>query len=77
MSTRRVLNLPEVKRLTGLSTTMIYNKMNLKEFPRPVKLGERRVGWDSEKIEAWINDLLGPRPVASAGHAEREDENAA
>ena len=57
----RLLRLPEVLRLTGLSRSTVYRKIKAGEFPRPVKLGKRAVGWREFEVIAWING----RPPAS------------
>ena len=54
----RIIKLPEVLSLTGLSRASIYEKMNLGSFPRTVKLGGRSVGWYEREIAEW----LGSRP---------------
>jgi len=40
--------------MTGLPLSTLYAKMLNKEFPRPVKLGRRAVGWYSEDVERWL-----------------------
>ena len=52
-----ILRLPQVRRVTGLSTTTIYQLMNDGQFPRPLKLSARSVGWRSSDIEAWLSAL--------------------
>jgi prophage regulatory protein len=52
--TNAILRLPEVKGRTGLSRSSIYDKKKRGEFPEPVKLGERAVGWVEAEIEAWL-----------------------
>ena len=57
----RLLRLPEVLRLTGLSRSAVYRKIKAGEYPRPLKLGKRAVGWRESEVIAWING----RPPAS------------
>ena len=57
----RLLSLPEVVRLTGLSRSTLYRKVKEGDFPLPVKLGKRAVGWRESEVIAWING----RPPAS------------
>jgi prophage regulatory protein len=40
--------------MTGLATSTLYAKMQAGEFPRPIKLGRRAVGWKSNDVELWI-----------------------
>ena len=41
--------------ITGLPKSTVYAKMLNGEFPRPIKLGRRAVGWKSDELEAWIS----------------------
>lgn len=50
----RILRLPEVLVLTGLSTSSVYRMMAEKTFPRPVRLGKNSVGWRSSSVQEWI-----------------------
>jgi len=51
---KSILRLPEVKNRTGLSRSTIYLRLNNGSFPRPIKLGERSVGWLESDINDWI-----------------------
>jgi prophage regulatory protein len=53
--TDRIIRRPEVERLTGLSTSTIYDWISQKAFPAPVRLGARMVGWRESEIETWID----------------------
>jgi len=39
---------------TGLPPSTLYAKMAAGEFPKPVKLGRRAVGWRAEEVESWF-----------------------
>ena len=52
------LRLPAVKRLTGLSRSSIYLRIKAGDFPAPVKLGGRAVGWVEEEVETWARDRV-------------------
>ncbi|MFO6428947.1 helix-turn-helix transcriptional regulator [Erythrobacter sp. W302b] len=54
--------MPELTGYVGLSRASIYAMMARGEFVRPIKLGERAVGWRSADIDAW----LAARPMAAA-----------
>ncbi len=56
-----ILRLPTVKGRTGLSRSTIYLRVAEGNFPAPVSLGGRAVGW----IEAEVNDWLAKRIEAS------------
>jgi prophage regulatory protein len=51
---RVVLRLKQVVARTGLSRSTIYVRMQAGEFPAPIALGVRAVGWLESDIEAWI-----------------------
>jgi len=42
-----------------LSRSSIYAMMAEGEFPKPIRLGRRAVGWLSDDIEKWLRDLQG------------------
>jgi predicted DNA-binding transcriptional regulator AlpA len=54
------VRLPEMKALTGLSRTAIYDRMNeespryVPDFPKSFSLGGRAVGWAREEVHAWL-----------------------
>jgi prophage regulatory protein len=50
----RIIRRTEVLFMTGLATSTLYAKMQAGEFPRPIKLGRRAVGWKSNAVELWI-----------------------
>jgi prophage regulatory protein len=50
-----------VKQKTGQSRSTIYDKVQRGEFPAPVKLGERAVGWVEAEVEAWVKDRIEAR----------------
>lgn len=56
--TDKVLRLPEVKSLTGLSRSTIYLRISNDDFPKPISLGGRSVGWLEADIQAWIAEKL-------------------
>ncbi len=56
--TNAILRLPGVKKNTGLSRSTIYDKMRRGEFPAPVKIGQRAVGWIEAEIEAWLGERI-------------------
>lgn len=52
----RILRRPEVEHLTGIKKSFIYVLMQKGEFPKPVKIGERAVGWRTTDIQKWLDD---------------------
>lgn len=50
----RVLRFPMVSELTGLPRSTLYLYMKNDQFPKPVKLGVRSVGWIKEEVDEWL-----------------------
>lgn len=56
--TDAILRRPDVERRTGLSRSTIYAMMNRGEFPRPIQLSARAVGWMASDIDAWLQHKM-------------------
>ena len=54
-STSNVLRLPDVLKATGLGRSTIYKLMGLKQFPAPIKLSVRAVGWPEAEVSDWVS----------------------
>ena len=50
----RILRMPEVVARTGLSARSIRRLVAKGDFPPPIRLGRRTVGWLESEVEAWI-----------------------
>ena len=50
----KIVRLPEVKVQTGLSRSTIYLRIKNKEFPEPISLGGRAIGWFEADIQDWL-----------------------
>lgn len=59
--THQILRLPEVVNRTGVPRSTLYAKVAEGEFPTPIKLGQRSVGWSAAEVEAWIADRIEER----------------
>lgn len=57
----KLLRLPIVKDITGLSRSRIYELLDSGEFPKPVKLSGRLNAWPSNEIEAWVQARIADR----------------
>ena len=53
-----ILRLPAVMAKTGLSRSTIYLRISQDNFPKPISLGGRAVGWVLEEIDAWLNEQI-------------------
>jgi prophage regulatory protein len=50
-----ILRRREVEKLTGLARSTIYQYVKAGDFPPPVRLGARAVGWRYADVLDWIN----------------------
>ena len=50
----RLMRRAEVLRVTGLSRTSMYRLIAKLDFPRPVSLSAKTVGWPASQVNAWI-----------------------
>jgi prophage regulatory protein len=54
----KINRLPAVIEKTGLSRSSIYLRMNKREFPQSISLGDRAIGWLEADIEQWLEDKI-------------------
>lgn len=58
----KILRLPELLGCIGLSRSSVYDRMSPSskrfdpEFPRPIRLGHRSVGWRADEVEQWLRN---------------------
>ena len=50
----KILRLPHVIALTGLSRSTLYLYMQKQQFPNQVKLGPRAIGWVEDEVVEWM-----------------------
>lgn len=62
----RVMRRREVERTVGLSRSQIYLLIQRGEFPRPVQLGPRAVGWPESAVQQWLEARKPAMPWAEA-----------
>ena len=62
----RILRLPEVVSLTGLSKSGVYQAIQDNNFPKPLKLGKRASGWLQSEVSGWITSIAEAREVTHA-----------
>lgn len=58
---RVLIRLRQVLLKTGLAQSSLYDLIEHNQFPKPVPLSERRVGWLLHEIEAWIEQRIAVR----------------
>ena len=54
----RILRLYAVKEVTSLSRSTIYLRIKNGEFPKPISLGGRAVGWLDSDIQKWLRERI-------------------
>lgn len=58
----RILRMPEVSKRAGISVATIYRRVAAGEFPAPVSLGGKSVGWKKSDLDAWVASRKVVRP---------------
>ncbi|MDJ1634556.1 helix-turn-helix transcriptional regulator [Rhizobium rhizogenes] len=56
-----ILRRHDVEKLTGLARSTIYAKISSGEFPKPVKITGRSVGWLETEITNWQKACIANR----------------
>ena len=51
---QRILRLAQVRDVTGLGRSCIYQLQAQNEFPRRIKIGARAVGWIESEVQQWV-----------------------
>ena len=51
---QRILRLAQVREVTGLGRSCIYQLQAQKEFPQRIKIGARAVGWIESEVQQWV-----------------------
>ena len=60
-SSKKVLRLPAVTRKVGACRSWIYGEIKKGNFPSPIPLGERSVGWVESEVDQWIDSRIALR----------------
>lgn len=54
-----ILRRKQVEARTGLARSTIYDRLrNDPEFPKPVSIGARAVGWIESEIQQWLDSQI-------------------
>ena len=54
----RMIRLPEIREITGLSNATIWRRVKSGDFPAPVRLGSmatRSIGWRESEVKRWLD----------------------
>lgn len=49
-----ILRLKHVQRRLALSRSAIYARLAARDFPQPIQLGPRAIGWRQSDIDSWL-----------------------
>jgi prophage regulatory protein len=71
------LRQPAVERVTGLPRSSLYWLIAQNDFPRPVPLGKRAVGWVESEIEDWLRKRVARRDSRDSRPEAQRTEAAA
>ena len=55
----RIFSMADLEARLGLSRATITRMVNAGEFPKPLKLGARRIGWRDTTIDEWLSSREG------------------
>jgi len=58
LSTNKFNRLVQVKLMTGLSKSTIYDWIAKGTFPKQISLGPRVVAWSEQAVETWIQSQI-------------------
>lgn len=50
----RIMRMPQLENYVGLCRSSIYRMIKTGSFPRPIRLGERAIGFRKCDIDAWV-----------------------
>jgi prophage regulatory protein len=54
----RIIRLPELKQITGLSSITLWRKEKEGIFPKRRKISKRAVGWSFAEVSRWLEKRL-------------------
>lgn len=57
----RLIKMPEVRRITGLSVSEIYRRVERGQFPKQIRVGPKSVAWVEREIFAWVDLMISGR----------------
>ncbi|WP_111464891.1 AlpA family transcriptional regulator [Pseudomonas sp. URMO17WK12:I2] len=60
----RIIRLKDVIDSTGIARSTIYKLIGEGEFPKPVQLVGRTVGWVESEVQEWIRDRIAQRDLS-------------
>ena len=71
----KIIRTRHVLEQLGISKATLYRLINADDFPKPLQLGPRAVGWRQSTIDHWLNNrpatAFKPAPVKRKAPAPR------
>ncbi len=55
MQQQKILRVADAVQKTGLSRSTIYRLLEAEDFPEPIRLSKRAIGWTEEQLNGWIS----------------------
>lgn len=72
-SNRRIYKLSDIVDIYSISRSSIYRAMEHEEFPKPIKLTSRSVGWWKHLVDHWFDTRpAGIAPCADNGQYQTQ-----
>jgi prophage regulatory protein len=65
-----ILRMPQVLEQVNLSRATVYKMIRRSEFPQPVQIGQRSVGWLPEEVNSWLRSRPHAPPRTGAAAPE-------
>ena len=56
LDSERIVRMEELLRRLQISRATVYRWLDEGRFPRPVRLGERTIGWKESSLAGWLAD---------------------
>ncbi len=66
MQNQTFLRRPAVESRTGLKRSTLYDLIAAGEFPKPIPLGKRIVGWLESEVSDWQRERVAERDERSS-----------
>lgn len=63
---KNILRRPAVEQASGLKRSSLYEEIEKGNFPKPVRIGARAVGWIEEEVVAWQRARVAERDGKAA-----------
>ena len=67
---KHIIRLRQVLAQVGLSRATVYKMIGRSEFPKPVQIGQRSVGWLTEEVNSWLRSRPHAPPRTGAAAPE-------